>query len=1059
MKKMYSKWVFSSLVMLTATPLLSAQAFVDTTGHWANAAIQRFADLGAVSGFDGYFRPNDSITRGEFAVILDQLLHFTIVSDGSFSDVADHFYTDAILKSNQAGILVGDGDLLRPNDPLSRQEAVSLLSRAFCLNEESTETSFQDQNSIASWAQGAVAAMTSIGAIHGYDGYFRPADPITRGEISSILNEFMPNILSNSGTYQDAVPGNVLINVPNVVLENTSISGNVVFSEGTQSGSSVMSHVNVSGNTLVRGGGTMIIKNQSQLPSLTISGPGASTSLQVDADSTVSSLLVDNGVPSLQLSGPFESIALQDCGQIKLQNAQVHSLEIEKPSTSVSFDKDSQVNRLTIAPSASGSSIEVIGDVESISINSPNVSLSISGNVNHLAVLPTATSAAIQVKEPGFVQTGTINAENVSITGDGLIASLAQASDTDIRMTEPQKQDADNLTNPIKNSQSNSSSGSGGSGSSGGSGDNGDASSQPSKKAGITQIFAVPIYSGEDITLSTSIYTYKLDSFLSALQPDSDLDNNFYVGDEIHISLYDSSGREKETSQAIQIQNNKMIPSFSSLLDPGAYQLKVQLCKNEAGGYDFEKTQSITIRSRQEEVSGSLAAGKSILAAFQASLGNSPISKPVALPKGSGSMSITWEEQEDGNGWIQDGTYIPDRLDDKAEQISLNAVILHKLGDQLLAPSDDSNVVPITFTTSALTEEEKTSRNLASAAFYDLAKKDKPDEVIELLEDTDFTTALQLNMKAWKALPKELSANSPKRVVADSLCQQLKDAQFTLEEQASREGAKWIGHCLNLAIEQGQNATVLQSFLSKYQSILTQTRWSLTDEPVISKIETEYHQAEFTAAQQSQLAEALNLDGSMEDHFLAIHKSFDQQKGTASGNNYYQSYRDLLLTNPQDITEETAADIFDQLESARSQYHELLQNEADAFLESAKSAIQDRLLTDGITLDLEEQITAIQNGAGSFLSARWLEAAADAFMDVKYIYISSDAEDIEAAIISSVINKLREFSVPISDGTSPGILVELISYSPSNGRLYISFSTPFAEAAPEDQLALKLKFV
>ena len=49
----------------------TAISFSDITGHWAEATITRWADVGIVNGYpDGTFRPDEFITRAELAKIV-----------------------------------------------------------------------------------------------------------------------------------------------------------------------------------------------------------------------------------------------------------------------------------------------------------------------------------------------------------------------------------------------------------------------------------------------------------------------------------------------------------------------------------------------------------------------------------------------------------------------------------------------------------------------------------------------------------------------------------------------------------------------------------------------------------------------------------------------------------------------------------------------------------------------------------------------------------------------------------------------------------------------------
>ena len=65
----------ASIGFINSIEIIHANAynnsFSDTKGHWAEAEISKFNDLGYISGYeDKTFKPNNSVTRAEFVKIL-----------------------------------------------------------------------------------------------------------------------------------------------------------------------------------------------------------------------------------------------------------------------------------------------------------------------------------------------------------------------------------------------------------------------------------------------------------------------------------------------------------------------------------------------------------------------------------------------------------------------------------------------------------------------------------------------------------------------------------------------------------------------------------------------------------------------------------------------------------------------------------------------------------------------------------------------------------------------------------------------------------------------------
>ena len=98
-----------SALMCTSIPVY-ASTYSDVIGHWAENQIKTISEYGLVTGSNGEFRPNDAITRGEMAVILNSLMGYEVKSENNFTDLPEKFYTDAILKANAAGVMYGNNN-------------------------------------------------------------------------------------------------------------------------------------------------------------------------------------------------------------------------------------------------------------------------------------------------------------------------------------------------------------------------------------------------------------------------------------------------------------------------------------------------------------------------------------------------------------------------------------------------------------------------------------------------------------------------------------------------------------------------------------------------------------------------------------------------------------------------------------------------------------------------------------------------------------------------------------------------------------------------------------
>ena len=100
---------------------------------WYYDAVVSLAEKGILSGYeDGTFRPNEQITRAEFAAMLSQFIYGDSTSDGiGYSDITDQdWFYDPVMKMADSGYLTGYEDqTMHPNDAVTRAEAVTILNR------------------------------------------------------------------------------------------------------------------------------------------------------------------------------------------------------------------------------------------------------------------------------------------------------------------------------------------------------------------------------------------------------------------------------------------------------------------------------------------------------------------------------------------------------------------------------------------------------------------------------------------------------------------------------------------------------------------------------------------------------------------------------------------------------------------------------------------------------------------------------------------------------------------------------------------------------------------
>lgn len=191
------------VVGLGPTPV--AWAFSDTQGHWAARDISALAARGIIKGFtDGSFRPEDNVTRGQFASYLVRALGMEDEAQklqqagfsGGFTDVAaGHVFAGDIRIAQETGIIKGflDGSF-RPENPIRRNEMAAMIVRALgakYAGSGGVPQVFQDVPP-QDWAAEPIYIASQRDIVKGWgDGTFRPDQTATRAQTAAFLFRFL----------------------------------------------------------------------------------------------------------------------------------------------------------------------------------------------------------------------------------------------------------------------------------------------------------------------------------------------------------------------------------------------------------------------------------------------------------------------------------------------------------------------------------------------------------------------------------------------------------------------------------------------------------------------------------------------------------------------------------------------------------------------------------------------------------------------------------------------------------------------------------------------------
>lgn len=252
-----------TLALLLAGAMLVPNAFAaspedfhDFPTDWSAAGLRRAVDNGLLNGANGRIDGAGLLTRAQMAAIINRAFAAKKTANLSgYNDVsADAWYRSDLAAAVAMGTFQGANGQLNPERPITREEAFTVLARAFAHESGSTASLnvFSDSASVSSWAADSAAALVENGYVNGANGALNPKSNITRAEFAKIISDMASTYADASASLPETVDGGLIVRDNSVSLAGKTINGDLIIADGVSQID--LSNVTVTGRILLRGG-------------------------------------------------------------------------------------------------------------------------------------------------------------------------------------------------------------------------------------------------------------------------------------------------------------------------------------------------------------------------------------------------------------------------------------------------------------------------------------------------------------------------------------------------------------------------------------------------------------------------------------------------------------------------------------------------------------------------------------------------------------------------------------------------------------------------------------
>lgn len=401
-------------MVLAGAMLLPTNAFAadlsqykDFPSDWSAKSLEQAIDDGLLNGSNGMIDAKGLLTRAQMAAIVSRA--FGASKTASLDDYRDvlptAWYYGDMGRAVKMGAFQGANGLLNPDAPITREEAFTVLARAFALEGGSSAAlkDFVDGGAVSSWASESVAALVSGGYVNGANGMLNLKNNITRAEFAKVITGMAASYVGAESVSGKTVDGNVIVRESGASLSGMTINGDLIIADSADKVS--LDNVKVTGRIVIRGGADAVgIKNTTAGKGVLVSSPNGAAAISVSGGS-VGTVTAKS---DLSLSGSVSNVAVTD-------------------KATLTVEKNASVGTVTV--SAAGSKVTGDGKVTNVQANANNVTVTSKGAKVTAGSGVSGVKAGDKAVESGKTETvGTASTSSGGSSGGGSSSSRSDYS-------------------------------------------------------------------------------------------------------------------------------------------------------------------------------------------------------------------------------------------------------------------------------------------------------------------------------------------------------------------------------------------------------------------------------------------------------------------------------------------------------------------------------------------------------------------------------------------------------------------------------------------------------